>query len=96
MMIASQISPVGKTTGMSLISTGDFNIICHESQTGVKIVLVVEPNIMSINDMFYRIQILFSEHVNTNPFYQAEMPIKIESFEQNLQREVSLFNSAHL
>lgn len=62
----------------------------------MKIIILSEPDIISMSDMFYRIQILFSEYVNTNPFYQPDMPIKIDTFDTNLYDEVSRFNSTRM
>lgn len=96
MMISSKLSPVGGSTGLNLVSTDEFNIFCNESATGMKIIIVTNPDIQSISDVFYRTQILFSDYVNTNPFYQPEMPIKIDSFDENIEKEIKLFNSAHV
>jgi trafficking protein particle complex subunit 4 len=83
--IASQLSPEPKSSGIEVLEADTFKLHCFQTLTGVKFILVSEPNQLGMDIMLKKIYELYSDYVLKNPFYSLDMPIRCELFDQNLQ-----------
>jgi trafficking protein particle complex subunit 4 len=83
--IASQLSPEPKSSGIEVLEADTFKLHCFQTLTGVKFILVSEPNQLGMDVMLKKIYELYSDYVLKNPFYSLDMPIRCELFDQNLQ-----------
>lgn len=86
--IASRIVPApGKESqGLEVLEADNLLIRIKVTATGTKLVLLADaahPNSSSVLQRAYE---LYAEHVMKNPFYIAEMPIRIDAFDREIQR----------
>ncbi|KAK9837526.1 hypothetical protein WJX84_007814 [Apatococcus fuscideae] len=83
--IAAQLSPAQGCTGIDLLLTETFDLHCFQTLTGTKFLLVVEPKTPEVSELLRTtIYELYTDYVLKNPFYEIEMPIRCELFDQNL------------
>lgn len=83
--IASQLSPVPKSSGIEVLEADTFKLHCFQTLTGVKLMVVAEPTQLSLDNLLRKIYELYSDYALKNPFYSLEMPIRCELFETNLK-----------
>lgn len=83
--IASQLSPEPKSSGIEVLEADTFKLHCFQTLTGVKFMVVAEPNQLGMDVLLKRIYELYADFALKNPFYSLEMPIRCELFETNLQ-----------
>lgn len=84
--IASRIVPApGKhSQGLEVLEAENLLIHIKMTQTGTKLVLLTHtthPNPAAVLDRAYR---LYVDHVMKDPFYIAEMPIRIDAFDREV------------
>eukprot|EP00884_Botryococcus_braunii_P012812 jgi/Botrbrau1/21531/Bobra.174_2s0034.1 len=83
--IASQLSPVPNCTGIELLQATTFDLHCFQTLTGTKFLMVVQPGTPDIPELLRdTVYDLYADYVLKNPFYEVEMPIRVELFDQNL------------
>ncbi|KAJ9594426.1 hypothetical protein L9F63_014151 [Diploptera punctata] len=83
--IASQLSPEPKSSGIEIMEADTFKLHCFQTLTGVKFMIVSEPNQVGMEILLKRIYELYADYALKNPFYSLEMPIRCELFDTNLQ-----------
>lgn len=72
--------------GIEVIESEYMKLVCFQSLTRLKFIFIVDPG-TSINDceiMFRKIYDVYSDYVSKNPFYELDMPIRLESFENEI------------
>jgi hypothetical protein len=73
-------------SGITSMVTSDFRLQCFQSLTGIKFLLIASPS-YSFNALQSILQSIYSfycDYVLKNPFYELEMPIRVEQFDQKL------------
>ncbi|XP_037042021.1 trafficking protein particle complex subunit 4 [Bradysia coprophila] len=83
--IASQLSPVPKSSGIEVLEADTFKLHCFQTLTGVKFMTVAETTQTGMDVFLRKIYELYADYVLKNPFYSLEMPIRCELFDANLQ-----------
>lgn len=89
--IASQVSPVANCSGINLLEADTFDLHCYQTETGTKFCLVVEPGTQNVPAFLYKLYELYADYVLKNPFYEVEMPIRCELFDQHMETAVKRF-----
>ncbi|TPX47685.1 hypothetical protein SeMB42_g03238 [Synchytrium endobioticum] len=90
--IASKISPVPKSSGIELLEGDTFKATCFQTLTGTKFLLFADPNHPNCEMILRRIYELYSDFVMKNPFYNPEMPIRIELFDTSVSKLMRQIN----
>lgn len=89
--IACQVSPVSNCSGINLLEADTFDLHCFQTATGTKFCLIVEPRTQNIPAFLNKLYELYSDYVLKNPFYEVEMPIRCELFDQYTEAAVQRF-----
>ena len=89
--IASQLSPIADCSGIHLLEADTFDLHCFQASTGTKFCLVVKPKTPNIPAFLNKLYELYSDYVLKNPFYEVEMPIRCELFDQHTELAVQRF-----
>lgn len=89
--ISSRIVPApGKeSSGIEIIEGENLAIHVRMSETGTKFVLLTHPAHPNPNAMLKRAYELYVDHVMKDPFYIAEMPIRVDAFSREIDRLIS-------
>ncbi|KAJ3043136.1 hypothetical protein HDV00_005752 [Rhizophlyctis rosea] len=90
--LTARISPVPASSGMEMLEADTFKIYCFQTLTGIKILLIIDTTQLNIDTIARRVYELYSDYVMKNPFYNPEMPIRVELFESNLLKLVKQTN----
>ncbi|KAI8823422.1 Sybindin-like protein [Fimicolochytrium jonesii] len=91
--ITSRISPVPGSSGMEVLEADTFRIFCFQTLTGVKFLLITDPLQPYADNMSRKVYELYGDFVMKNPFYNPEMPIRIELFDANVQKLAKQLNA---
>lgn len=84
--IAKQLAPV-VSGGITSIDAPTFSLYCLETLTGLKLFLTARPKMESTAQAFLgRAYEAYAEYALKNPFYEADMPIRIKFFDVALER----------
>ncbi|XP_018579400.1 trafficking protein particle complex subunit 4 [Anoplophora glabripennis] len=83
--IASQLSPEPKSSGIEVLEADTFRLNCFQTLTGVKIMVVSDPQQVGVEMFLKRIYEIYADYALKNPFYSLEMPIRCELFDSNLK-----------
>lgn len=83
--IASQLSPEPKSSGIEVLEADTFRLNCFQTLTGVKIMIVSDPQQTGVEILLKKIYELYADYALKNPFYSLEMPIRCELFDTNLK-----------
>ncbi|CAD5229913.1 unnamed protein product [Bursaphelenchus okinawaensis] len=87
--IASQLSPVAKSSGIETLETSQFRLNCFQTMTGVKFIVVSSPIIdRPVNKLLRRVYELYSDFALKNPFYSIDMPIRADKFNEAIKQTV--------
>ncbi|XP_063222928.1 trafficking protein particle complex subunit 4 [Bacillus rossius redtenbacheri] len=84
--IASQLSPEPRSSGIEVLEADTFRLHCFQTLTGVKFMVVAEPNQGGLETLLRKIYELYADYALKNPFYSLEMPIRCELFDSHLQQ----------
>ncbi|KAI9106271.1 Sybindin-like protein [Phlyctochytrium arcticum] len=90
--ITARISPVPPSSGMEVLETDTFKIFCFQTLTGAKFLLITDPAQANVDNLSKRIYEQYSDFVMKNPFYNPEMPIRIDLFDTNIQKLIRQVN----
>jgi trafficking protein particle complex subunit 4 len=74
----------GPTTGIESLESGHFRMTCFQTPTGVKFLLLTSPEQPNTDVVVRRCYEIYGDYVMKDPFYTAEMPIRVEKFERAL------------
>ncbi|KAH3764637.1 trafficking protein particle complex subunit 4 [Pelomyxa schiedti] len=94
-VIASQLDPHPATQSSGIMSLdGDtFTLHCFQSPTGVKFVLVTDTADIGPDETLIEIYQTYADYALKSPFYELEMPIRCEKFEERLTAVVRNHNA---
>ena len=82
--ISQQMSPSGKGGGIVELETSGFSLRCFQSGTGLKFFCTCAPGTQQVPLYLRTVHELYSDWVLKDPFYELDMPIRVEKFEQKL------------
>ena len=86
--IATRINPTPckENTGIEVIEADDLAVHIKTTETGTKFVLLTHPALPNPQAILKRAYELYVDHVMKNPFYIAEMPIRVEDFDREINQ----------
>ncbi|EGG15394.1 trafficking protein particle complex subunit 4 [Cavenderia fasciculata] len=84
--IASNLSPTGSSSGIETIETEAFKLQCFQTHTGMKFYTISDPNHPNLDEILHNIYELYTDYVLKNPFYELEMSIRCDLFDDKLNR----------
>lgn len=88
--IACQLSPVERSSGVEHLETDTFKLHCLQTQTGIKFIVVTDPNRSSEELLLKKLYEIYSDFALKNPFYSLDMPVRCDLFDTNLQQTVEM------
>ncbi|KAI8422109.1 hypothetical protein MSG28_006032 [Choristoneura fumiferana] len=88
--LASQLSPVPKSSGIESLTADTFKLSCFQTLTGVKFIVVSAVSLTGSEAVLRRIYELYADYALKNPFYSLEMPIRCELFDTSLHTLLEL------
>jgi len=86
--ISSQLSPVPGCQGIELLEADTFDLHCYQTPTGTKFFSVVSPGAQGVPSFLKTVYELYADYALKNPFYEVEMPIRCNLFDEHLASAV--------
>jgi hypothetical protein len=77
-----------ENNGIEVIESEFMKLVCFQTLTRLKFIFVID-HVTSVSEcevMFRRIYDIYSDFVSKNPFYELDMPIRIETFETEVSK----------
>ena len=71
-------------TGIETLESAFFRLTCFQTLTGTKFLLFTDPATPNVEVLNRGIYERYADFVMKNPFYVAEMPIRVEAFDRSL------------
>jgi len=87
--ISAQLSPDYGCNGIELVEAETFDLHNFQTPTGIKFFAVAQCKSDGVDKFLRRVYSLYSDYVLKNPFYELDMPIRCELFDQQLSSEVN-------
>ncbi|CDU16490.1 hypothetical protein YYC_03420 [Plasmodium yoelii 17X] len=79
--------------GIETIEGNGFKIQCYDTLTGIKIFAVHKDDLnIELNKYLKRVYELYSDIILKNPFYDIDMPIRSEAFNEHIDNLFSNIN----
>ncbi|KAH6562031.1 hypothetical protein BASA50_009818 [Batrachochytrium salamandrivorans] len=91
--ITAQLSPVPGSSGLELLESEALKMYCHQTQTGVKIVIITDVGHTQHEMACRKVYELYADYAMKNPFHTPEMPIRADLFDLNMSRLVRAINT---
>jgi trafficking protein particle complex subunit 4 len=76
--------PSTPATGIETLESSFFRLTVQQTLTGTKFLLFTDPSMPNTDVIMRGIYERYSDFVCKNPFWQMEMPIRIESWEREI------------
>jgi trafficking protein particle complex subunit 4 len=75
-------NPHVPVTGIETLETSFFRLSCFQTHTGSKFLLITDPLMPNVDAIMKGVYERYADHVMKNPFYQLEMPVRIEGWDR--------------
>ena len=74
--------------GIEVIEANSVKLVCYQTLTKLKFIFVIDyqSNDSDCIYMFKKIYDIYSDLVSKNPFYELDMPIRIEAFDNEITK----------
>ena len=92
-LILKQLSPVRGSSRMELLEADGFVLQSFDTPTGLKFFVTADPDSKRLDEVLIRTYELYSDFVLKNPFYEDDMPIQVEKFDERVQKLAADYNS---
>jgi trafficking protein particle complex subunit 4 len=77
-------NPGVSASGIETMETQYFRMSCFQTLTGTKFLLFTDPLAPNVDSLMKGVYERYADFVMKNPFYQLEMPVRIEAFDRSL------------
>ena len=91
-LIMKQLSPVRGSSQMVELEADGFVLQSFDTQTGLKFFLTADPDSRHLDAVLREVYVLYSDYVLKNPFYESDMPIQCEKFDEKVQKLAADYN----
>lgn len=91
-LILKELSPTRGSSRMELLEADQFVLQSFDTPTGLKFFLTADPEAKKLDTVLQEVYVLYSDYVLKNPFYENDMPIQCERFEEKLMKLAEDYN----
>lgn len=91
-LIMKQLSPVRGSSQMEFLECDGFVLQSFDTPTGLKFFLTADPDSRHLDAVLRDVYVLYSDYVLKNPFYELDMPIQCERFDEKIQQMAAAIN----
>ena len=79
----------GQKSGITVIEAAHFRLHCLATLSGLKFLLIGGPDCKGLDKVLNAIYLLYVDFVLKNAFYELEMPIRVELFDNKLLQHIT-------
>jgi len=86
--VAPNMVPFTISNGIQTVESSNFKLQCHQTQTGLKFILVTTPTYTGVETVMKQVVLQYTDYVMKNPFYSVGDPIRCHLFDTSLSQSV--------
>mmetsp|Transcript_6352 Transcript_6352/g.16237 ORF Transcript_6352/g.16237 Transcript_6352/m.16237 type:complete len:140 (+) Transcript_6352:110-529(+) len=90
-LILQELCPTKGSRPMRVLEASAFTLATHDTLTGLKLFMLAEPGTQGLDLLLRHIFGLYCDYVLKNPFYELDMPIHCEKFDERLTKLIADF-----
>jgi len=75
--------------GITCLEARDFRLQCYQTLTGIKFLVTAHPSHQTLDKLLQSIYLLYTDYVLKNPFYELDMPIRMEQFDAQMAKLIN-------
>jgi len=91
-LILKELSPAKGSSKMELLEADSFVLQSFDTLTGLKFFVTADPDSKKLDVVLREVYELYSDYVLKNPFYETDMPIHCERFDEKLIKLAEDYN----
>ena len=91
-LILKEMSPVKGSSNMLDLECDSFVLQSFDTPTGLKFFITADPDSRHLDAVLKEVYVLYSDFVLKNPFYELDMPIHCDKFDQKLLKLAEDYN----
>ena len=91
-LIMKQLSPVKGSSQMLDLECDGFVLQSFDTLTGLKFFVTADPDSRHLDAVLREVYVLYTDYVLKNPFYENDMPIQVEKFDERVQKLAADYN----
>ena len=93
-LIMKQLSPTGAAGSSQMLDleADGFVLQSFDTLTGLKFFLTADTDSRHLDAVLREVYVLYSDYVLKNPFYESDMPIQCEKFDDKVQKLAADYN----
>ena len=91
-LIMKQLSPVRGSSQMTELEADGFLLQSFDTRTGLKFFITADPDSRHLDTVLKEVYVYYSDYVLKNPFYELDMPIQCERFDEKVIKLASDYN----
>ena len=91
-LIMKELSPVKGSSQMLELEADSFVLQSFDTPTGLKFFITADPDSRHLEAFLREVYVLYADYVLKNPFYELDMPIQCEKFEERVQKLAADYN----
>lgn len=84
----------GADDGIEVIDAGGMILQCLQTRTGMKFVITSTTTKEDLSDVLREVCLLYVDCALKNPFYELDMPIKVDLFNRGVDLLVEQYHSS--
>ena len=77
-----------ENNGIQVLESNEMRLVCFQTLTKIKFIFVVNKNASTYDceEKYKKIYNIYSDIVSKNPFYELDMPIRIDEFDDEISK----------
>ena len=77
-----------ENNGIEVLQSNDMKLVCYQTLTKLKFIFVTDKStpMEQCEENFKKIYNIYSDVVSKNPFYELDMPIRIDEFDAEISK----------
>lgn len=93
-LLVASLSPTGGGGGIRQLQTGTYVLHAFRADTGVQFFVTADLDTEGLTEFLREVYAIYSDYVLKNPFYELDMPIKVDLWEYHLRQLVAKYSNA--
>ncbi|PXF42788.1 Trafficking protein particle complex subunit 4 [Gracilariopsis chorda] len=94
-LLVQQLSPEPSDHGFGIVTleTESYVLQAYRPETGVQFFVTADLKTENLAAFLRDVYVIYADYVMKNPFYELDMPIKVDRWEAHLKRLVDKYNN---
>lgn len=93
-LLVQELSPERSTFGYGIVTlvTSTYTLQAFRAASGVQFFVTADVNTENLGQFLREVYVLYADYVMKNPFYELDMPIKVDKWDWHLKQVADKYN----